>query len=118
MTRLEEGRVVASIFPVPLQLRPPVLLAVHSWAAVWAVGGGREALEAPASPHPDGLELGCKHPGGAYLMQLGELVQVYVLQLWELQFTFLIAGDEYLTDITTIDDVDGLQAGQGTVVPP
>lgn len=78
---------MAGIQAIPLQLVPPVLLTVHDRAAKGAIVGGWKALQAPASPHPDGLKLGSKHLGLAYLMQLGELMQVDVLQFWESQHT-------------------------------
>ena len=65
---------MASLLPIPLQVFPPVLLAVHDGAAMPAVRSGWEALEASASPHPDVLELRSKDLGLTYLMQFGELM--------------------------------------------
>ena len=92
VAQLEEGGMMASLLSIPLQLLPPVLLAVNNRAAVRAVCGGWDALEGPSSPHPDGLELGSEHLDLAYLMKLGELMQVYVLQVWKFQFMSWMAS--------------------------
>ena len=76
VARLEEGGVVAGLHAVPLQLVPPVLLAVHGHRA--AAVRGREAPEAPAASDEDGLEVGSVHLGPAYQLQTGEEVQVQV----------------------------------------
>lgn len=114
---------MASLPPIPLEFFPPADLTVHDRAIVWAVSGAWEVLKAPASPHCDGLELRSIHPGLAYLMQLGELMKIYALQLREFQDTSLMASTqfvqklclhrEYLAEVTTIDDVKSLKAGQG-----
>ena len=83
MARLEEGGVVARLHPVPLQLVPPIPLAVHSHKATIfaaATASGREMPQAPASSDIDGLELGSKHLGLAYLLQTLELIQVQALE--------------------------------------
>jgi hypothetical protein len=60
--------VVASLLPIPIQVFPPVLLAVHDGAAIKAVRGDWEVLEVPTSPHPDGLEVRSKDLDLTYLM--------------------------------------------------
>ena len=124
VARREEGWVVTDVQPVPLELVPPVLLAVHGdTASISTVGvGGREAPQAPAAPETDSLELGGKHFGLAYLLQAGEIVQVQVLQPWESQhavWSYYILNHclhgEDLPEITAADYVEGFQAGQGTV---
>ena len=92
VARREEGWVVTDVQPVPLEVVPPVLLAVHGdTASISTVGvGGREAPQAPAAPETDILELGGKHFGLAYLLQAGEIVQVQVLQPWESQHAIWI----------------------------
>lgn len=123
MAWLKEGRVVASFQPVPLQLLPPILLALHHGAAIWP--DGWEAPETPASPEPDGLEIGGKHLGLADPLQLIDPMQVDVLQLWEdvlqlweLQYAIPMIGSyscqklflhrEYLNEVTTVDNVKRL----------
>ena len=124
VARSEEGGVVTDVQSIPLEVVPPVLLAVHgdkgsmSTAAV----SGREAPQAPAAPETDSLELGGKHFGLAYLLQAGEIVQVQVLQPWEYQnavWSYYILNHclhgEDLPEITAADYVEGFQAGQGSV---
>ena len=116
----EEGWVVTDFQPVPLELVPPVLLAVHGdTASISTVGvGGREAPQAPAAPETDSLELGGKHFGLAYLLQAGEIVQVQVLQPWEFQHAVwiplsyslmnLCPHGEDLPEVTAAHYVEGL----------
>ena len=130
VARLEEGGVVAGLHAVPLQLVPPVLLAVdgHRSAVLAAAGGGgREAPEAPAASDVDGLEVGSVHLGLAYQLQTGEVMQVQVLEITEFQHAFcftrgcylllkLLIHGEDLPEITAAEYVDGLQnVGQGLV---
>ena len=127
VARSEEGGVVTDVQSIPLEVVPPVLLAVHGdTASISTVGvGGREAPQAPAAPETDILELGGKHFGLAYLLQAGEIVQVQVLQPWEFQHAIWIPRLYYilnhclhgedLPEITAADYVEGFQAGQGTV---
>ena len=127
VARREEGGVVTDVQSIPLEVVPPVLLAVHGdTASISTVGvGGREAPQAPAAPETDILELGGKHFGLAYLLQAGEIVQVQVLQPWESQHAIWIPRSysllnlclhgEDLPEITAADYVEGFQAGQGTV---
>ena len=124
VARSEEGGVVTDVQSIPLEVVPPVLLAVHGdTASISTVGvGGREAPQAPAAPETDILELGGKHFGLAYLLQAGEIVQVQVLQPWEYQnavcsyfiLKHCLHGED-LPEITAADYVEGFQAGQGTV---
>jgi len=127
VARSEEGGVVTDVQSIPLEVVPPVLLAVHGdTASISTVGvGGREAPQAPAAPETDILELGGKHFGLAYLLQAGEIVQVHVLEPWEFQHAVWIPLSYYilnhclhgedLPEITAADYVEGFQAGQGTV---
>lgn len=87
VARREEGWVVTDVQPVPLEVVPPVLLAVHRDKASisTSVVSGREAPQAPAAPESDSLQLRGKHFGLAYLLQAGEIMQVEVLQPWEFQ---------------------------------
>ena len=118
VARLEEGGVVAGLHAVPLQLVPPVLLAVDGHTA--AGGDGREAPEAPAASDVDGLEVGSVHLGPAYQPQTGEVVQVQVLEITESQHAFcftrgcylllkLLIHGEDLPEITAAEYVDSLQ---------
>ena len=124
VARLEEGGVVAGLHAVPLQLVPPVLLAVdgHRSAVLAAAGGGgREAPEAPAASDVDGLEVGSVHLGPAYQLQTGEVVQVQVLELRESQHAFgFMRGccyfllkpslhGEDLPEVAAAEYVEGLQ---------
>lgn len=120
---VKKGRVVASLPPIPLELLPPYLLTIHDRAVIWAVSGAREVLKAATSPHCDGLELRSIHSGLTYLMQLGKIMKIYVLQLWEFQDTSWMASTyfvqklcfhrEYVAEVTTTDDVKSLKARQG-----
>ena len=124
VARSEEGGVVTDVQSIPLEVVPPVLLAVHGDTASisTAAVSGREAPQAPAAPETDSLELGGKHFGLAYLLQAGEIVQVQVLQPWEYQnavcsyfiLKHCLHGED-LPEITAADYVEGFQAGQGTV---
>ena len=118
VARLEEGGVVAGLHAVPLQLVPPVLLAVDGHTA--AGGDGREAPEAPAASDVDGLEVGSVHLGPAYQLQTGEVVQVQVLELWECKHAFCFMRGCYfllkpslhgedLPEVAAAEYVEGLQ---------
>ena len=82
VARLEEGRVMANLQPVPLQFLPPVLLAVHNGTLLVVQADSWKAPDAPTAPEPDGLKFGSKHLAFTYMLQLVELMQVDVLQLW------------------------------------
>ena len=74
---------MAGLQSIPLQLRPPVLLAVHDWPTVSVVSMADTwgAPEGPAASDPDALEHRCGHLGLADLLQAEEIVQEDMLQL-------------------------------------
>ena len=112
--------------PIPLQIIPPVLLAVHNdtRSIMGTAAGGWKTLQAPATLETDCLKLGSKHFGLAYLPKAGEMIQIQVLEPWEFQHAIWIPRSysllklclhgEDLLEITTPDYVEGFQAGQGT----
>lgn len=123
VARRKERGVVPDVQPIPLQLLPPVLLAVDGdkTSILTVAGSGWEAPQAPAAPETDSLELGSEYFSLANLLQAEQIMQAQVLELWEFKHAILMLGSyftykpclhwEDLFEITAADYVEGLQAG-------
>lgn len=113
--------VAACLQPIPLQLVPPVLLAVHHRRQLitsTTTVNGWQPPEAPAAPELDGLQRRSQHIGFTYMLQHGEIMEMDVSEAWEFyavsRFSFVrFPLWENLCELATACDVDGFQASHG-----